>query len=134
MDYTQRKEALENFKSVFSVGNIDSSDITSFEKNIDTWLHGVSQTGYSEFIGKVISEVDSLTSSLSQIISDIESRISYLEDKIESQYNANKYLLTSVSSNGGKKEKSEINSEIRQKIRNANLDSSVKTRLLNQVI
>lgn len=133
MDFTERKQKLESFKSTLASKTIDSSTITSFEKQISSWKFGVSQTGYENFISKVISKVDKVEEAVTQINSDIDSRIDYLEQEIEHQYNSNKHLLYSVSSNGGKKKKPEINAEIRQKIINANLDSTVQKKLLSLV-
>lgn len=133
MDFTERKQKLESFKSTLASKTIDSSTITSFEKQISSWKFGVSQTGYENFISKVISKVDKVEEAVTQINSDIDSRIDYLEQEIEHQYNSNKHLLYSVSSNGGKKKKPEINAEIRQKIIHANLDSTVQKKLLSLV-
>jgi hypothetical protein len=133
MDFTERKQKLQSFKSTLSSKKIDASTITSFEKEISSWKFGVSQTGYENFISKVISKVEDLEEAVTQINSDIDSRIQYLEQEIEHQFNSNKYLLYSVNSNGGKKKKAEINTEIRQKIINADLDSTVQRKLLSLV-
>ncbi len=133
MDYTERKTKLSNLKTKLSGKSVDASQVTSFKKDIPEWKYGVSQNGYDRAVEKIISESNTLKGVKSIIIADINSRIDYLDQLIEMQYNSNKHLVYNFKVPTKDLKQADIDSETRQRIRNANLDSSVEKRLLAQV-
>ncbi|API93670.1 MULTISPECIES: hypothetical protein [Virgibacillus] len=130
MDYTARIQKLQSLKNAIVSKAIHSvNDVIGFNESIDSWKGGSSQEGYYKVVNETKRLVDDIHATKDEVLTAISKRIASLEANIETQYHANKHILTANYD----EDESENRSKKRRIINEKNLDSTVKSRLLARI-
>lgn len=130
LDYTERIQELQNFKSSITGKTISSAeDVESFNSIVNGWEGGISESGYSNLVQKSKKIVQSIYSTKEEVLTAIDNRIAFLESEIESQYNDYTYIISGNYDD----DPTENNKIKREKINGLSLDSTVRSRLLSRV-
>ncbi|MFA8437462.1 hypothetical protein [Pueribacillus sp. YX66] len=132
MDYTARIQQLETLRSSVSSKQISSLEVVlNFSGEIPSWNGGVSQDGYLDLIQDTKEQVSSIYSAKPSLLDAIDTRITQLKAKIESQYNQHLYVVNRTYDSEDPVRNRQLKRQALNRL--TYLDSTVRARLSSRI-
>lgn len=129
MNYDERISALTSFKSTVSSAGDTVDGVSGVSSEVSGW-EGDAKTRFDEYIEVVKGDAASLSGKKAQFLTDIQGQIDAIKSQMASEVAQYTYITQATyDSKSSTKNKSLKKSAIR----NLNVDSSVKKRLLNMI-
>ena len=129
MNYDERISALTSFKSTVSSAGDTVDGVSGVSSEVSGW-EGDAKTRFDDYIEVVKGDAASLSGKKAKFLKDIQGQIDAIKSQMASEVAQYTYITQATyDSKSSTKNKSLKKSAIR----NLNVDSSVKKRLLNMI-
>lgn len=127
MNYKERINALNNFKSQVSAGETTDS-LANESSDVDDWTGGA-KSRFDIYISNCKNTTSKLSGYKASFLTDIDNLINHIQACYDSEYNANVGIVTAQYSNDASKNRTERMS----RLNGLNIDTSVKTALMSLI-